>query len=533
MHSTPRPAVFLDRDGTLIEDVGYLGDPSRLPWFPDTVRALRILRDRFALFVVTNQPGVSQGALTAGRVTAVNKALVEALAHDGIRIEAVYVCPHDRSDGCRCAKPNPYFLERAGRDHGVDLTRSFVVGDHPSDMEFARRGGARGVYVLTGHGERHRRDLTDAAAAVVPGILDAARWIVARIHRGPSTSAHVEAAAEVLRQGGTVAFPTETVYGLGAHALKPLAVARVFEIKGRPRFDPLIVHVPDVAAMDSVAAKVPPEAAELASRFWPGPLTLVLPRRPEVPAITTSGLATVAVRVPDHPLAIELLRCAVAPVAAPSANRFGRVSPTRIEHVIEQLAGDVDAILDGGPCRLGIESTIVSLAGKRPVLLRPGGVPVEELERAIGPLEKPVESGGLPQAPGSLPSHYAPRTPLFLADGAADATVPGRIGLLSFREPASRMGFAAVEVLSPSGDLREAAANLFAALCRLDARGLDRIVAEPVPEAGLGRAILDRLRRAAAGQARQETGRQGPSGPEEPPDWRPSRFPPDEPDISG
>ncbi|NJD19849.1 MAG: threonylcarbamoyl-AMP synthase [Gemmatimonadetes bacterium] len=364
-------------------------------------------------------------------------------------------------------------------------------------MEFARRGGARGGYVLSGHGERHRAQLTGAESAVVPGILDAARWILARAHSGPSAPTDVERAAQVLRQGGLVAFPTETVYGLGADALNPSAVARVFECKGRPRFDPLIVHLAEAGALRSVAAAVPEAAAQLARRFWPGPLTLVLLKRAEVPDITTSGLPTVAARVPDHPLALSLLERAGMPVAAPSANPFGRVSPTRAEHVIEQLAGDVDMILDGGPCRVGVESTIVGLTGPRPTLLRAGGVPVEEVEAVVGPLEHPPRRSDRPLAPGGLESHYAPRTPLVLGAPESFELPAGRVGLLALREPRSRTGYAAVEVLSPTGDLREAAVRLIAALRALDARGLDLIVAEPVPETGLGRAIQDRLRRGA------------------------------------
>lgn len=498
MDNPLRPAVFLDRDGTLIEDVGYVADPAEAHWLPGVFRALRLLGERFSLFVVTNQPGISRGALTREQVDGVHRHLVGELACQGISIREVYACPHDRRLGCGCAKPNPYFLERAARDHGVDLERSFVLGDHPYDMEFARSAGACGVYLLTGHGEQHRPELTGAESAVVPAILDAARWILARTHRGPSAPSAVASAAELLRRGGTVAFPTETVYGLGAHALDPRAVARIFEVKGRPRFDPLIVHLSSAAALEVVAAEVPWEARELGRRFWPGPLTLVLPKRPVVPDITTSGLPTVAVRVPDHPVALELLCRAGVPVAAPSANPFGRVSPTRAEHVIEQLAGDVDAILDGGPCQVGVESTIVSLAGPRPALLRTGGVPAEDVESLVGPLEWPAGPGQPLLAPGSLASHYAPRTPVVLAEPEAFASAPGRVGLLSLAEPASRAGYTAVEVLSPSGDLREAAANLFSALRRLDARGLDLIVAAPVPGSGLGAAIRDRLRRASA-----------------------------------
>ncbi len=497
-HAIPsRPAVFLDRDGTLVDDVGFVRSPEQLVWYPGTVRALRLLGDRFVLFIVTNQVGVARGELTLDDVDRVHGHLVGELARQGVPIRAVYACPHDRGGGCACAKPNPHFLERAAEEHGIDLGASFVVGDHASDMEFARRGGARGVYVLSGHGERHRGDLTGAESAVVPGILDAARWILARAHPGPSAPSDVARAAEVLRRGGLVAFPTETVYGLGADALNPSAVARVFECKRRPRFDPLIVHLAEAGALPSVAAAVPEAATELARRFWPGPLTLVLPKRAEVPDITTSGLPTVAARVPDHPLAISLLEQAGVPVAAPSANPFGAVSPTRAEHVIEQLAGDVDVILDGGPCRVGVESTIVGLAGGRPTLLRAGGVPQEEVEAVIGPLEGPPRPGGRPLAPGGMASHYAPRTPLVVRSPASFQPPPGRVGLLALREPPSRSGYAAVEVLSPSGDLREAAVCLFAALRRLDARGLDLIVAEPVSESGLGRAIQDRLRRGA------------------------------------
>jgi L-threonylcarbamoyladenylate synthase len=495
--SAGRPAVFLDRDGTLVDDVGYVRSPDQLLWYADTVRALGLLADRFVLFLVTNQVGVARGELTHEEMERVHGHLVAELARQGIPIRAVYACPHDRGADCACAKPNPHFLERASGEHGIDLGASFVVGDHPSDMEFARRGGARGVYVLSGHGERHRAQLTGAESAVVPGILDAARWILARAHAGPSAPSDVARAAEVIRRGGLVAFPTETVYGLGADALNPSAVARVFECKGRPRFDPLIVHLADPGALASVAAEVSAAAAALARRFWPGPLTLVLPKRAEVPDITTAGLPTVAARVPDHPLALSLLEQAGVPVAAPSANPFGAVSPTRAEHVIEQLAGDVDVILDGGPCRVGVESTIVGLAGGRPTLLRAGGVPQEEVEAVVGPLEGPPRPGGRPLAPGGLASHYAPRTPLVLRLPASFQPPPGRVGLLALREPPSRSGYAAVEVLSPSGDLREAAVGLFAALRRLDARGLDLIVAEPVPESGLGRAIQDRLRRGA------------------------------------
>lgn len=304
-------------------------------------------------------------------------------------------------------------------------------------------------------------------------------------------------AAAILRNGGTVAFPTETVYGLGASALDPSAVVRIFEIKQRPRFDPLIVHVSSVAEGREVVREWPDAAGELARRFWPGPLTLVLPKADAIPDIVTSGLPTVAVRMPAHPLALALIAKAGVPVAAPSANRFGSLSPTTSEHVRAQLGEAVDLVLDGGPCRVGIESTVVALDGSEPVLLRAGGTPIEEIERVVGSVQRPGTDPDRPASPGQLARHYASRTPLIVCEDPGDQPVLPRTGLLTLRRPRTAGRFDAVEVLSASGDLREAAANLFAALYRLDALGLDRIVAVEVPDVGLGVAINDRLRRAA------------------------------------
>lgn len=338
-------------------------------------------------------------------------------------------------------------------------------------------------------------------------------WVETRVLSGDSPAAVAEAAAALLA-GDPVAFPTETVYGLGADALDPRAVARVFEAKERPRFDPLIVHLADAAevgryAIDEDAGD--PRVARLAARFWPGPLTLVLRKRDAIPGIVTAGLDTVALRVPAHPVALALLRAAGVPVAAPSANRFGRVSPTRAEHVLRQLGGRVGIVLDGGPCRVGVESTVLLLAVGRAVLLRPGGLPVESIEEAVGPVERLADDApdAASLSPGRQASHYAPRATLRVVEpwpGPELAAAAGeRVGLLAADATglatAEAIGgpFAAVEVLSAGGDLTEAAARLFDALHRLDAAGLDRIVAQPVAEDRLGRAIMDRLRRAARG----------------------------------
>ncbi len=311
-------------------------------------------------------------------------------------------------------------------------------------------------------------------------------------------------AANMIRQGGLVAFPTETVYGLGANALDAAAVAGVFEVKGRPRFDPLIVHIAEPARLTDVAASVPPLAMKLIKEFWPGPLSLVLEKQPCIPDIVTAGLSSVAVRCPAHEVARKLIQAAGVPIAAPSANRFGAVSPTSADHVVEQFGNQLPIVLDDGPCRIGVESTVVSFVDSPdgcPTLLRPGGITLEEIEDIVGTVRIHMHEVSRPASPGQLIQHYSPVTRLLLTTDelpSDETTGKARVGLLSFRRPISPAGFAATEVLSEQGCLREAAVNLFAALRRLDALGLDLIVARPVPEVELGRAIMDRLRRAAA-----------------------------------
>jgi L-threonylcarbamoyladenylate synthase len=317
----------------------------------------------------------------------------------------------------------------------------------------------------------------------------------------PATDDAVRRAADILRQGGLVAFPSETVYGLGADATNPTAVARIFEVKERPHFDPLIVHLAKADWLDRLASSVPSEASRLAGRFWPGPLTMVLPKREIIPDIVTAGLATVAVRVPSHPVAHAMIERAGVPVAAPSANRFGRISPTTAQAVAAELDDRIDLILDGGPTPHGVESTIVEFAADGPRLLRPGPITREELsECLVREIALATHAASAPTAPGQFPRHYAPTTPLRLLTQAAEFTPrPGqKVGLLAFRSAPLGSRFAAVEILSLRGDLRSAAASLFGAMRRLDAAGLDLIVAEAVPDTGIGLAIMDRLRKASS-----------------------------------
>ena len=306
--------------------------------------------------------------------------------------------------------------------------------------------------------------------------------------------ADLATAAALLRDGALVAFPTETVYGLGGDATNDHAVAAIFAAKDRPHFNPLIVHVADIADARALA-DFDTRALALAARFWPGPLSLVLKRRSDCPVslLASAGLDSLAVRAPAHDLARALIRAAGVPVAAPSANRSGRVSPTSAAHVAAELDGRIAAILDGGPCRIGIESTVLDLTQDVPRLLRPGGVPLEAIAALLGPIIEVEEGGAAPLSPGMLASHYAPSLALRLD---ARAVRPDE-ALLAFG-PQALSGAAETISLSPSGDLVEAAANLFAALRALDRPEFGAIAVMPIPETALGRAINDRLRRAAS-----------------------------------
>jgi L-threonylcarbamoyladenylate synthase len=299
-------------------------------------------------------------------------------------------------------------------------------------------------------------------------------------------------AASIIRSGGLVAFPTETVYGLGANALDAQAVDRIFEVKGRPPSSPLIVHVDSVTMAQGLAIEWPEAAEKLTRAFWPGPLTLVLPKHPQIPDNVTAGLPTVGLRQPDHPLAAALIREARLPIAAPSANRFTALSPTTAEHVLKSLGEDVDLILDGGPTRVGIESTVLTLYGSQPRLLRPGMISREQIEEVVGPIEAGAGlfEGGHP-SPGLHEKHYCPITPLFLVDGTTlPARGRGAYLWLTNAQPTDHS-----EQMPP--DAAAYAAILYETLHRLDDRGFDWIAVEQPPEWPEWAGVLDRLRRAS------------------------------------
>lgn len=323
----------------------------------------------------------------------------------------------------------------------------------------------------------------------------------------------------ILRQGGLVAFPTETVYGLGADATNGRAVARIFEAKGRPPDNPIIVHVASRSQLSALVLSIPPEAEILMDAFWPGPLTIILPAGTDVPEAVTAGLTTVAIRMPDHPVALALIKAAGVPVAAPSANLSGKPSPTHAEHVLQDLDGRIEAILDGGPAGVGVESTVIDLTSRIPVILRPGGITPEELSACIGKVEVDPDvvsgyyDGDNPRSPGMKYTHYAPRAPLLLVTGnqpavalkimemAREEAVSGRrVGILTYSDSGDYTAAGKVVIAGRRDKPETVAAGLYSALRRFNEIGVDVILAEGLEEKGVGLAVMNRLKKAAGGR---------------------------------
>jgi L-threonylcarbamoyladenylate synthase len=313
------------------------------------------------------------------------------------------------------------------------------------------------------------------------------------------TGTDIQKASRLLIANELVAIPTETVYGLAANALNPEAVIKIFEAKKRPFFDPLIVHISNMGQLEKYAKDIPSIAYRLAERFWPGPLTLLLPKQDIIPDIVTSGLDTVGIRCPAHPLTHQLLSITGFPLAAPSANPFGYVSPTTAAHVDDQLGNVISYILDGGPCKVGVESTILGFENDSPIIYRLGGLSIEDIEAVAGKVSVSLNTSSNPQAPGQLKSHYAPGKPLYIGDidNLLRHHKNEKAGIISFSKSYYSENIVQQWILSPQGSLHDAAQKLFSALREADHSDIDILLAERFPEEELGRAINDRLQRAS------------------------------------
>jgi len=312
-----------------------------------------------------------------------------------------------------------------------------------------------------------------------------------------SNSENIRRAANKLKYGGLVAFPTETVYGLGADGLSPIAVSKIFEAKKRPTFNPLILHVSSIEMLNNIAKIKSEKIKLLTENFWPGALTLVLDKKDVVPYIVTSGFDTVAVRMPNNKIALDLINEFGRPIAAPSANSFGRLSPTKAEHVNNQLGDNVDIILDGGSCSIGVESTILEITNSDNFLLRPGGIPIEDIEEIVGKVTVKNVVIETPNSPGQLIIHYAPKIPIqFYDENKVEEYRNLKLGGIFLKEIMNETLFRVTKILSPKGEYREAASNLFTVMHDLENQNLDMILVEPIEKVGLGTAIMDRLTKA-------------------------------------
>jgi len=312
-------------------------------------------------------------------------------------------------------------------------------------------------------------------------------------------SNNISKAVAILNKEGLVAIPTETVYGLAGNIYSSKAIRHIFEVKQRPLFNPLIVHLHSIEQLDEIVSEFPAKAQLLADAFWPGSLTLLLKKKPSIPDLITAGKETVAVRIPNHPVTLALLRELTFPLAAPSANPFNRISPTSALHVESYFKDSIEMILEGGPCQNGLESTIIGFENNEPILYRLGAISIEEIETVVGKIKVNNTNEKAPNAPGMLAKHYSPKTKTYLTDGIEQFIKehPNKtIGLLSFKEDRTDLALKHVEILSKSGDLKEAASKLYSALHTLDGLHLDIIVAERFPDSGLGKSINDRLERA-------------------------------------
>lgn len=501
--SASKPALFLDLKGLWVESAADAGAPGEGRPYPDIIPALLTLQEHYLLFVVTLRPETATDPPRSRTDDGVDPVLSGILSRGGVKIQEWVVCLYARNHHVpRHRYKDGRSVRQMAEDYGLDLQRSFVIGGHSRDVRFAEEIGACALHLLTGEGGRHLTDLP-ADTFLFHRFADASAWVLRHPDYKAALKQSIDEAVRSIRGGGVAAFPTETVYGLGADVFQPDAVAKIFQVKGRPQSNPLIAHIADAGQVALLASVVPDAARCLMDAFWPGPLTLVLPKQETVPDVVTGGLPTVGIRMPAQPIALDLIRRCGTPLAAPSANRFTCTSPTTATHVNDQLGDRCPVVIDGGACRVGVESTVVSFADAVPVILRPGGIPNEAIAERLGCVNgfaRSVAPAAPAESPGMMPNHYAPATKLSAYHEIPEAyRSRSDVGIILFR-PSTLPYSGVVEILSGCGDAQEAAANFFAAVQRLDCLDLREIVVEYAPDHGLGRALNNRLSKAANGR---------------------------------
>ena len=498
-------AVFLDRDGTIIHDCGAVRNIEQVKFYEGIFTSLKKLQDQnYKLFVISNQMCVATKEATINEVDTVNKYIANELINNGIEIEQWYVCTHRPEDNCQCRKPKTLFIDTAEKDYNLDLSKSFIIGDHPSDVLTSQNNDMTGLYVLTGHGAKHLVDL-DFNELVFHNLNTAITWILKHPNSELDLDQEIIKGAKLLKAGDAVALPTETVYGLGADAFNVEAVKKIFTIKGRPMNNPLIVHVANYDQVKYLTAEIPEIAQKLMDAFWPGPLTIILPKLDIVPDFVTAGNPTVAIRMPNNRLALKLIEAADTPLAAPSANAFGCTSPTTAEHVTAQLNNKC-MVIDGGASRVGVESTVITLTENIPTILRFGGISQEQIAEVIGEVtsgENKVHRNF--ESPGMLAGHYAPNTELIICNDVNECLekYDSNENAFMLLAPNNEVKNAQTAILSEEGNLAEAAVNLYAIMRELDALGFQKIITHKFPNYGLGLAINDRLKRAETGSKKK------------------------------
>ncbi len=497
-------AVFLNGDGAITENLD-INFPDKIKSHSEIFDALKIISEyNFLIFIIANQRTTSGKFISKNELEKVPK-LIQQLNAKSIKIVEIFA--HDSNHNCEYRKSPTYFLRKAIEKYDINLKDSYIIGNHPSNFIMTQKYPIKSLYLLSGNGLKYRNEAEKTNAKILPDILSAAEFIqinenLQKIYNNNNElEEKILQASLVIKNNGTVVMPTETVYGLAANAENRKAVEKIFSIKKRPSYDPLIVHISNFEMLNKIVLEIPAKAKILMENLWPGPLTIVLRKKQIIPDIVTANLPSVAVRMPMHPIALKLIEYS-GPIAAPSANLFSQLSPTRYSDISKEIIQNANFAINGGDCIKGLESTIISFLNEdKPQLLRAGSISVEKIERLIGKISIKKSSTQSSEAPGMQKKHYSPKTPIFIIKSPNDISDEKKIksALLSFKKisPKQVSQFKITKLLTSDCDFRKAAAQLYSTLAELDKLKLKAIYTILPKKKGLGLAIADRLIRAS------------------------------------